>query len=260
MKKWICAALMGFAACVAGAAQRENVELTVYNQDLGLVKEVRTLDLKKGVTEVRLEDVAAQLDPTSVTLAALKDGAGTYVREQNFEYDLASDAKLLFRFIDKPISIFTKDGGLYEGILLAGVNQQAQMNYEYDPLTGQNKPRRQINYNYGNLVLTKDREKGPINIIRMSENVREIRLPELPTGLITKPALMWQVQSDKDGPQKCLLTYMTKGMEWRTDYGLLLNTDDTKADLSAWVTLDNRSGMSFEDARVKLMAGDLSLN
>lgn len=233
------------------------MELTVYNQDLGLVKEVRTLNLKKGVTEVRLEDVAAQLDPTSVTLTPI-NSATTYVSEQNFEYDLASDSKLLFKFLDKPVSVFTNDGGMYEGILLAGVNQEVRTDYNYDSINDRRTPQRRVYYNYGNLVLTKDREKGPINIIRMSDNVREIRLPELPTGLITKPALMWQVQSDKEGPQKCLLTYMTSGMEWRADYGLLLNADDTKGNLNAWVTLDNHSGMSFENARVKLMAGDLA--
>jgi len=262
MGRLILSGVLAFftALCVAtaGAAEPENVELTVYNHDLGLVKEVRTLDLQKGLNEVRLEDVAAQLDPTSVTLVPIQAGTGTFVQEQNFEYDLASDAKLLFRYIGQPITVLTKEGKLHQGILIAGVDQNLGYRHDYDPLTGTNVPRPTLTYSYGNLVLAQDREKGPITIIQRQDNIREIELPSLPAGLITKPTLMWQMPAEKAGAQKCQLTYLTKGMEWRADYALLLNADDTRANVSGWVTLDNRSGKTFEDARVKLMAGDVA--
>lgn len=265
MRRTVCVTvvILLLAVCAGGHAAaagpaRESVELTIYNNDLGLVKEVRTLDLKKGLNEVRLEDVAALLDATSVTLVPLERKAGAYVQEQNFEYDLASDAKLLFRYINKPITVLTSEGKVHEGALIAGVTQKVHYSYEYDPLIQRNVRRKALKYSYGNLVLAKDGGEGPITIIQSRDNIREIQLPALPAGLVTKPTLMWEVVAQKAGMQKCLLKYLTKGMEWRADYSLLLNDDDTRANVNAWVTLDNRSGMSFEKARVKLMAGDVA--
>ncbi|MBI4757924.1 MAG: DUF4140 domain-containing protein [Chloroflexi bacterium] len=98
-------------------AQEEGVQLTVYNQNLALVKDRRTLSLKKGDNEIRFTDVAAQIDPTSVSFEALKEPQAASVLEQNFEYDLVSTAKLLQKYLDQKISVVTKDGTAYEGYL-----------------------------------------------------------------------------------------------------------------------------------------------
>jgi len=98
----------------------QGVELTVYNQNLGLVKEVRTFDLEAGSNEVRYADVAAEIDPTSVHFVSLTDPEGTVVLEQNYEYDVVSSRKLLQKYVDKEIALRTKDGAVYTGTLLSG--------------------------------------------------------------------------------------------------------------------------------------------
>ncbi len=239
-------------------SERKSVEVTVYNEDLGLVKEERSIVLKKGLNHIRLTDIPAQIEATSVRFHSLKSPLKTYVKEQNYEYDLASDAKLLHRYLDKSIQVITKDGNHYEGILISGVRQYVQTRSFWNYATQQQETKSEINYSYGNLVIARDREKGPISIVQLHDNVREIKLPSLPAGLITRPTLAWQLVSDTAGEHLCRLTYLTKGMNWRADYTALIHPDDTLLDLGAWVTINNHCGTTFDKARVKLMAGDVS--
>ena len=85
----------------------------------------------------------------------------------------------------------------------------------------------------------------------------QVSLPELPGGLLTKPALLWKLQAGKGGEHRIRATYQTAGMTWRSDYNLVLGADDASADLTAWVSLMNLSGISFDNARLKLVAGDV---
>jgi len=240
----------------AQAQDKGNIELTIYNDDLAFVREVRTLELRAGENRIRVEDVPAQLDPTSVHLEPLEGGKASVI-EQNFEYDLVSDAKILQKYIDRKISIVTKDGTLYDGYLLSGVKQTKSWQNVPDP-TGRYTRRQVVNYSYGNLVLAKDREKGPITIVQLSDNIREISLPDLPGGLITKPALVWDIIAEKAGAQKYQLLYLTRGMDWRADYTVVVSQDDRKMDMGAWVTIDNRCGKTFRNAQVKLVAGEVA--
>jgi len=253
-------ATLFFVLCMTlyAESERKSVEVTVYNEDLGLVKEEREMALKKGLNHIRLMDIPAQIDATSVRFHSLKSPLKTYVKEQNYEYDLASDAKLLHRYLDKSIEVITKDGNHYEGILISGVRQYVQTRSFWNYATQQQETKSEINYSYGNLVIARDKEKGPISIVQLHNNVREINLPSLPTGLITRPTLAWELVADTAGEHLCRLTYLTKGMNWRADYTALINPGDTMLDLGAWVTINNHSGATFDSARVKLMAGDVS--
>jgi hypothetical protein len=119
-------ALVGVSLLSAGhgpapaVAQSEGVELAVYNQNLALVKDLRSLELAEGVNEVRFADVASQIDPTSVHFRSLTDPEGTIVLEQNYEYDIVGSSKLLSKYLDQEISIVTEDGQEYVGTLLSG--------------------------------------------------------------------------------------------------------------------------------------------
>ncbi len=259
MRKLFLILLLLFAAANLYAQQKANIEVTVYNEDLALIKEKREVTLEKGVNNIRLFDIPARIDPTSVRFFSLTDLMGTFVKEQNYEFDLASDARLLHKYLDKQIKVVTKDGERYEGTLISGVRQYVQNKYVYNYRTRRNEAKPEINYSYGNLVVAENKEKGPIFIVQLSDNVREITLPSLPAGLVTKPTLAWQVVSEKAGVHQCQLNYLTKGMSWRADYTVLINEDDTMLDLGAWVTIDNHCGATFKDARVKLMAGDVAL-
>ncbi len=203
------------------------VNVTVYNDNRGLVSEQRTLKLKKGTNEIRFTDVAASIDPTSVSFTSLTDPKGTMVLEQNFEYDLVSTGKLLQKYLDQEIRVVTKDGTRYRGTLLG---------------------------TEGGLII--QAENGSTTIVSR-EQVREIRFPSLPDGLITRPTLMWLLQARKSGKQEIEVAYITSGISWHGDYVLSVSADDTKADLDGWVTVNNRCGKTFKQAHMKLVAGEL---
>jgi hypothetical protein len=210
------------------AAQGAGVELAVYNQDLALVQDHRSIDLSQGLNEVRFADVAALIDPTSVHFRSLTDPVGTAVLEQNYEYDIVGSAKLIQKYVDQQISLVTEDGQEYSGKLLSGDND---------------------------VIL--QAADGRVTVVKL-ERIKEFAFPALPEGLITKPTLVWQVESAQAGSQDVEVTYLTNGINWQANYVVVLADDEKTLDLNGWVTLDNRSGTSYQDAKLKLVAGDIN--
>lgn len=233
---WTLAVVLALVGAVglAGAqrpgevvAQSEGVELAVYNQNLALVKDRRSMELSKGLNEVRFSDVAAQIDPTSVHFRSLTDPEGTVVLEQNYEYDIVGSAKLLSKYVDQEITLVTQDGQEYTGTLLSGNDD----------------------------VILQSAD-GRVTVVKLDQ-IKEFAFPALPEGLITKPTLVWQVESAQGNTQDVEVTYLTGGINWQANYVLVLADDEKSLDLDGWVTLDNRSGASFKDAKLKLIAGDI---
>lgn len=214
------------------AELKEGIEITVYNQDLGLVKDRRAIEFKNGKNIIKFTDVASLIDATSVHFKALKYEDEVRIQEQNYEYDLVSTSKLLEKYIDKSIQVITKDNQVYEGFLLSFDSNQ--------------------------LILAKDKIKGPIVMVSR-ENVRDIKFPKLPQGLITKPTLIWRIISKISDKSLCELTYLTKGIKWHADYVAIVDDKDKNLDLTGWVTIDNQSGTTYKNARLKLIAGDIHL-
>ena len=196
----------------------------------GVVKEVRTVTLGTGRTDLKFTDVAEFIDPTTVSITDLTDPAGTSVLEQNFQFDLVSPAKLLEKYLDHDIVHET----LKDGVPVARVSGKV------------------LSVNQGQVVL-----QTAEGIRFFSASDPGFRLPALPEGLLTKPTLLWKLDSATGGAHRVRTTYQTSGMTWRADYNLVLNGDDTQADVGAWVTLINLSGASYKDARLKLIAGDV---
>ena len=203
------------------------IELTVYNQNLGLVKEIRTIELDSGRNEFRYSDVASAIEPTSVQVTSLSDPGGLVVLEQNFEYDIVSSRKLLQKYIDQEIALTTKEGTVYSGTLLSGADDI--------------------------ILATGD----GITIVRLDQ-VQELSFPELPEGLITKPTLVWLLDAAQAGAQDVQVTYLTAGISWRADYNILLAADAGQLSMTGWVSLYNESGATYEDAKLKLVAGDIN--
>jgi hypothetical protein len=195
----------------------------------GVVKEVREVEMPQGVGELRFTDVAAFIDPTSVSFSDL-GSAGTSVLEQAFRFDLASAENILERYLDKTIAYeATKDGQVVsrvEGTVLSVAG--------------------------GTIVLRTDQ-----GLRFLPTRDPGLRLPALPDGLLTKPTLVWKVSSDAAGKRRVRTTYETAGITWRADYNLVLDATETHADLGAWVTMLNLSGASYPNARLKLVAGDV---
>ncbi len=230
MKKIILLSVVVFilASSLVFAEQKEGLELTIYNQNFGLVKDRRTLNLKSGINDIRFQDVAAQIEPTSVHFKSLTDPLGCVIQEQNYEYDLVSASKLLTKYIDKKIKIITKDDKTYEGILMS--------------------------FDAENIVIASEKN---LSMVCRQDNIREISFPELPEGLITKPTLMWQIANDKPGNHLTEVSYLTQGIKWNADYVAVVDKDDKNIDLSGWVTIDNRCGATYKDASLKLIAGEV---
>src|SRR5436309_11394627 len=215
------------------ARDRESVNITVYNSNLGLVRETRRIELSSGRIALHFADVTAQIRPETVHLASLTAPAALRILEQNYQYDLLNPSKLLDKFVGKEITL---------------VLRHFQNNTEsFEPVQAT------LLSNNGGPVW---RINGQIVINR--SNIAEMRFPDVPKNLVATPTLVWDVENGTAGVQTVEASYLTGGMNWRADYVLLVNADDTKGDLQGWVTLTNSSGATFEDARLQLVAGDVN--
>ena len=210
------------------AQSSDKLNLTIYNQDLALVREVRSIDFKKGIFETKFKDVASRIDPTSVHFKVPKFPDQVTILEQNYQFDLVSSEKILEKYIDKTIQLVTKQDKDYKGELLS-----------YD----------------GSGLTLKD-SNGSIRIISRAE-VRDLLFPALPEGLITRPTLLWQLDSDISGKQETEVSYLTSGINWHAEYVAVADKDDKNIELSGWVSIDNRSGATYLNAKLKLIAGDI---
>jgi hypothetical protein len=216
------------ASLTSTIKDQTEVAITIYNSNLGLVKDARTIPLGTGLSELRFMDVAAKIDPTTVHITSRLDGASLNVLEQNYEYDLLSPQKLLEKFVGQKVELATfntetKKEEIVEAILLS--------------------------------------TQGG-NIFRIGDKISvghpgRIILSRLPENLIPQPTLVWLLENRLPGPQNVEASYLTSGINWKADYVALLNPSDTGINLTGWVTLDNRSGASYQNALLKLVAGDI---
>ena len=167
----------------------DEIAVTVYNSNLGVVSETRALELDKGVNQLAFRDVPSLIDPNSVTFEVLGDKGRVAILEQNYVYDLVSPDKMYAKYIDREIELVDKDGRLYSGTLLA----------------------------YGGGAVTLQEKSGRVKIVTLS-NITEVNFPLLPEGLITRPTLFWLYQSDSEGRKDCRVGYQTAGMTWSAEY------------------------------------------
>ncbi len=236
---WILAVtllLLPWAAPAAGEGrplavtqeQQRAVALTVYNGNLGLVKDLREITLPPGLHAVQFMDVAAQINPTTVHLKSLTDPAMLRILEQNYEYDLLNPQKLLEKYVGKAVKLVDRRIGTGEEMVVDAVllSMNGGPVYQIDG---------QIHLNHHGRVI----------------------LPTLPADLIARPTLVWLLENGRNGRQRVEASYLTGGLNWRADYVLVLDPREAGGDLTGWVTLDNRSGATYREATLKLVAGDI---
>jgi len=205
---------------------QEEVSVTVYNSNLGLVKDTRQIHLPSGLTNLKFTGVAAQIMPQTVHIQSMTDPGGLEVLEQNYQYDLLTPEKLIEKFVGQEIKVL-KDGIEVPVTILSANNG--------------------LVYRMGNRIFT-DRGGYPGQLI----------FPSIPENLIPKPTLVWRLDNRNERPQKLEATYLTQGINWKSDYVMVLDKEDHRADLTGWVTLDNKSGTGYRDAKLKLVAGDVN--
>jgi hypothetical protein len=197
-----------------------------------VVKQERDLELERGRAELRFVDVAALIEPTTVRFESLTDPEGTQVLEQNYQFDLVSQQKLVERYLDREITVEQARGDKVEsftGRLLSAS---------------------------GGLILQDSQGR-----VRALQGWSGIEFPELPGGLITRPTLVWDVQAERGGKHRTRVSYQTQGMTWWADYNLVFapgeDANSGLLDVGAWVSIINQSGASYGDAKLKLIAGDV---
>ena len=213
-----------------GDAPQPGVGLTVYNQNFGIVRDTRRMELAAGRGTLTVRDIAETIVPESVQFFSLTDPEGTTVLEQNYEFDLVGASKLLEKYIDEQVRLVLDDGSTAAGNLMS--------------------------FDAGQIVL--DTGKG-IAILPRGDNVKTIRFESLPEGLMTRPALVWTLEAQRGGEHLVRLAYRANNMTWRCDYRAVASADLETIDLGGWVTVTNKSGARFVDAKLKLMAGDLNI-
>jgi hypothetical protein len=223
------AGLLGLSNAAAAApvsitaADQRDVMITIYNGNLGLVKETREVKLEPGLVEARYADVAAQIDPTSVHLRSLTEPTALRILEQNYEYDLLSSEKLMEKYIGRTVRLYQGNGSYQEAVLLS--------------------------------------TRGPVYDINGQIHMGhagQVVLPALPENLVSKPTLAWLLRNTRPAPQRVEASYLTGGISWKSDYVMLINASDTRTDLTSWVTITNQSGGTYRDAALKLVAGDIN--
>jgi len=224
MKK-ILLVLMLF--CLPGLSQDSENYVTVYNENLGLIKQIRTVNVNPKEPFIKFTDVAAMIIPASVHLRSLTDPKSFEVLEQNFEYDLASADKILQKYIDHEVNIILESGDLLSGKLLS----MAAGKYVLDTGDG-------------------------LKILPANDKM-QISVKDLPEGLITRPTLIWQVSGAKSQKQKLEVSYLTSGIKWNAEYVGVLSENENNLDVGAWVNIDNKSGATYKNAKLKLVAGDI---
>jgi hypothetical protein len=207
---------------------QQTVALTIYNSNLGLVKETRLIYIQQGVHTLKFMDVAGKIEPASVTLKSLIDGSSLNILEQNYEYDLVSPQKLLEKFVGQKVD-------------LVWLNPESKKEETVE----------------ATLLST---QGG--NVFQIGEKISlghpgRIVLSKIPEGLSLQPALLWLLENKLAQPQRMEVTYLSGGLNWKADYLAILNPSDSQVDLTGWVTLENRSGATYRNALLRLVAGDV---
>ena len=196
----------------------------------GVVRQEQDVMLNKGRTVIRISNVPALIDPTTVSFESVTDPANTRVIEQSFEFDLTSTTKLLQKYLDREVTVEQVRGQTVEATTGTLIGTQ------------------------GGLIL-----KMADGSIRTIGAYSGVKLASLPGGLISKPTLVWDVAASRAGTHLARYGFQTRGITWWTDYNLTLNEDQggCKLDIGAWVTIVNQTGATFENAKLKLVAGDV---
>lgn len=209
-------------------ADQTDVAVTIYNNNLGLVRDRRNLRLAPGEFSLKFMDVAQAIIPETVSIRSVTSPGALHIIEQNYEYDLMSPQKLMEKFVGKQVRL---------------VNFSTELGF-------QEKTAELMSINDGPIY----RVGGEIYLGHPGTVV----MPEIPENLIAKPTLIWRLDN-RAGDQEVEATYLTHGVSWKADYVVRLDKSETLAGIDAWVTLNNQSGAAYTNAQLKLVAGDVNI-
>ena len=206
--------------------------ITVYNSDLALVRDVRNLQLTRGIGNLKFMDIAATVNPATVHFRSLTEPSNVNVLEQNYEYDLLEPDKLLRKYVGRDVTLIRtrqENGTTRQQEVVARL-----LSYNNAPV-----------WKIGDEIVT-------------GIGAEQMRFPEVPDTLYSRPTLIWTVQNDGAQRHRVEASYLATKLAWNADYVLTVARDDKSADVNGWVTLTNGSGTAFRNAKLQLVAGDLN--
>lgn len=213
---------------VTTSQDQKNVVVTIFNEDLALIKDSRSVILDQAFNQLAWREVSAQIRPESALLHNLTYSSGFHLLEQYFDFDVLTPRKLLEKYLGKEVIVIRTN-----------------------PVTGSetSETATVLSTNEGTILKFNDRVESSV--------AGRIVFPGIPENLRDKPTLLISLISPSQGKHNLELSYLTSGLSWYTDYTAILNTDDSRLDLTGLVTLTNQSGMTYHNARVQLVAGDV---
>lgn len=227
-------AFLSFCCATLGASALAQPGLTIYNGRFAVVRDSVPLELKAGENLVRYFGATAQLDPSTVILRDPSGKVQLSIREQNYQNDPVNQLTLLDRYEGQTISFLVRD-------------QKGERVAEGKVIRSGFVPGGQ-----------------PLDPVVEVDGKIMFELPGLPLfpavkddSVLLKPLLNWKIQSSGPASLEAELAYLTSGLEWSASYNLVLPPEDDLADMNGWVTIQNRSGKQFDNAQIKLMAGDV---
>ncbi|MDZ4182290.1 MAG: DUF4139 domain-containing protein [Candidatus Cloacimonadaceae bacterium] len=223
MARKICLAML--LLLIAAMAFAEDW-ITIYNDDLSLVRSNFELKLQKGRQEINFDDITSRIMPASVIVRAL--GGGVRVAEQNYEYDLAGKWQIMAKYLDKEVTLITNEDAKLTGVLKFFDGSSYGL----------------IESSTNRLLVVSDAE------------TQIIQLASLPDNFYTKPTLHWSLIADKKADYPIQLSYLSGGFSWDVTYNCVW--DEKILAANSWVTINNRSGRAFKDVNLKLIAGDIN--
>jgi len=211
------------------SGDQQSVAVTIYNEDLALVKDRRRIALPQGESQLAFRDVSARIRPETALLQSLTDGGGIAVIEQNFDFDLLTPEKLLEKYVGREVGVI-----------------------KTHPTTGEETEER------GTVLSAAEG-----TVLRIGDRIEtgrpgRIVFRELPPNLRDRPTLVMTLASELAGPQEIELSYLSGGLSWQADYVGELGPQDDRLDLTGWVTLHNTSGARYQNALLQLVAGDVN--
>ncbi len=212
---------------------QQALAVTIYNDNLALVKDQREVRLPKGMAALAFQEVSAQIRPETALLRNLTSSKDFWVAEQNFDFDLLTPAKLLEKYVGEQVTVVRTVPNA-DGAGAKEVRETATV----------------LATNSGTVLQFADR-------IETSVPGRLI-FPKVPDNLRARPTLVVSLHSPVEKPQKLELSYLTGGLSWRADYVINLAPDEKAMDLNGWVTLTNQSGTAYPNATLQLVAGDVN--
>ena len=226
-------ALLAAQEATTTLKDQKGLAVTIYNDNLALVKDTREVRLPKGESRLAFQEVSAQIRPETALLRSLTAPKDFWVAEQNFDFDLLTPQKLLEKYVGEKVLV-VRSVPQESGAGAREVREEATV----------------LATNQGTVLQFADRIETSIP--------GRIIYPRVPGNLRARPTLVVSLHSGVERLQQVELSYLTGGLSWRADYVANLAPDEKTLDLSGWVTLTNQSGAAYPNATLQLVAGDVN--